>query len=355
MARPLRHGLRMALALATVVSPLALLSACGDAPSEVHQDAPVSLAGVVTVQSRVVSDLKPVAGEITTRQTAQAVSRTGGTLIRMSVREGDVVRAGEVIGFVRDERTALQTAGYDAMVQAAQAESERAAADLARTQSLFDQGIYAQARLDQMRAVARAAQGNLDAARAQRSASAELGAQGAILAPASGRVLQAQVPLGSVVMAGQSIATITSGPVVVRVQLPEGQAGALSVGQTVEFTPDGPGGRPVVAAITQIYPAVESGQVIADIDGAGLDSSLIGRRLGVRLPVGERSAIVIPRALVITRFGIDYVRLVRGSTVADMPVQTGPSVSVDDVEILSGLVGGDRIVPLTAGRSGAAR
>ena len=348
-------GARMAVALAALIGSAAVLSACGPAPSEVQQQRPASIAGALTVQSRTVTDLKPVASEITTRQTAEAMTRTGGTLIRMSVREGDVVRAGQVIGFVRDERTTLQTAGYDALVRAAEAESDRAAADLGRTQSLFEKGIYAQARLDQMRAAARAANGNLDAARAQRSASAELGAQGSILAPASGRVLKAEVPLGSVVMPGQSIATITSGPVVVRVQLPEGQAGALAVGQTVEFMPDGPGGAPVAAAIVQVYPAVEAGQVIADIDGTGLATSLVGRRISVRLPVGERSAIVIPRSFVTTRFGVDYVRLVRGSAVSDTPIQAGPAASANDLEILSGLVAGDRIVPPAAGRSGAAR
>lgn len=355
MTHVIRPGLRTALALAMVILPTTLLSACGQAPTEARQEVKGSLTGAVSVQARVVSDLKPVAGEITTRQTAQALSRTGGTLIRITVREGDIVRAGQLIGFVRDDRTALQTASYDALVRAAEAESDRAVADLGRTQSLFDRGIYAQARLDQMRAAARAANANLDAARAQRSASAELSAQGSILASASGRVLKAEVPLGSVVMAGQAIATITSGPVVVRVQLPEGQAGALAVGRTVEFMPDGPGGAPVVAAIIQVYPAVEAGQVIADIDGAGLATSLVGRRISVRLPVGERSAIVIPRSFVTTRFGVDYVRLVRGSTVSDTPVQAGPATSANELEILSGLVAGDRIVPPAAGRSGASR
>jgi hypothetical protein len=75
----------------------------------------------------------------------------------------------------------------------------------------------------------------------------------------------------------------------------------------------------------------------------------------VRLPVGERSAIVIPRSFVTTRFGVDYVRLVRGSAVSDTPIQAGPAASANDLEILSGLVAGDRIVPPAAGRSGAAR
>ncbi len=334
---------------AAVVGALSLgalsLGACGDKPEAAKPRAESSVAGAVTVERRTVSDMKPVAGEITTRDMGQATARTGGTLIRLNVREGDTIRAGQVLGVVRDARIGLETAGYAAMVRAAEAESERAEADLTRTRGLFEKGVYAQARLDQVQAAARAARGNLDAVRAQRAASAELGAQGAILAPGAGRVLKADVPVGSVVMPGQAVVVVTSGPLVVRVQLPEGQTGALSVGSVVQMTPDGPGGAVVMARVTQVYPSVEAGQVTADIDASGLNPDLIGRRIGVRLPVGERQAVVIPRRFVSTRFGVDYVRLANGG---ETPVQTAPGPDAETVEILSGLVAGDRIVPPAA-------
>ena len=336
-ARALSVGL-----LSLGISPLA---ACGEQPEKPQPSAEAPVAGVMTVESRVIPDVKPVAGEITTRDLGQAVARTGGTLIRLNVREGDRVRAGQVLGVVRDARTSLETAGYAAMVRAAEAEAGRADADLTRIRGLYEKGVYARARLDQVEAAARAAHGNLDAARAQRAASAELGAQGAILAPGSGQVLKADVPVGSVVMPGQSIAVITSGPPVVRVQAPEGQSRALRVGSMVQLTPDGPGGDVVSARITQVYPSVEAGQVTADIDASGLSVALVGRRIGVRLPVGERSAILIPRRFVSTRFGVDYVRLASGG---DTPVQTAPGPDADTVEILSGLAAGDRIAPAAA-------
>jgi len=320
------------------------VSGCGPSTPSAEPPATPAATGGHEVALRTIADMKPVAGEVTTRDMGMATARIGGTLVQLNVREGATVRAGQVIGVVRDDRINLQTAGYEAMVRAAAAEAERARADLARTQTLFDRGIYAQARLDQVAAAARAAEGNLEAARAQRAASAESGAQGAILAPTAGRVLKADVPIGSVVMPGQSIATVTSGPLVVRVQLPEGQARALRVGTRVEMTPDGPGGDVMMAPVAQVYPAVDAGQVVADIDASGLDASLIGRRIGVRLPVGERQAIIIPATYVVTRFGVDYVRLVRGGSAADTPVQTAPGPSTAEVEVLSGLVAGDRIV-----------
>ncbi|MBX3480579.1 MAG: efflux RND transporter periplasmic adaptor subunit [Caulobacter sp.] len=327
------------------------LAGCGDKPSEKTAVAAAPRAGRLTVAMRTVAEMKPVAGEITTRDLAEARARIGGTLTTLLVREGAVVKAGQTIGVVTDARLGLETSAYDSLVSAAAGEADRAAADLKRTRQLYDKGVYAKARLDQVEAAAKAAQGNLDAARARRAASAEVAAQGLILAPAAGRVLKADVPPGSVVAPGQSIAQITNGPVVVRITLPEGQARSLTVGAAVRIWPDGPGGAEIIGTIAQVYPAVETGLVVADVSAPGVGGELIGRRVSASVQVGQRQAIVIPRGYLVTRFGVDYVRLVRADGVAaDSPVQTAPGPGADEVEILSGLSAGDSLALPEGGR-----
>jgi len=174
------------------------------------------MAGRFQVRLQTIADLKPVPGTLTTRDMADARARISGVLVRLLVKAGDQVRQGQLIATIKDDRIALQTGAFDAQVSAAAAQATAAQADLSRTRDLFSHGVYAQARLDQVEAQAKAASGGLAAARAQRAASAEQGAQGAVFAPAAGRVLVADVPAGSVVMPGQSIATITAGPVVVK-------------------------------------------------------------------------------------------------------------------------------------------
>ena len=49
---------------------------------------------------------------------------------------------------------------------------------------------------------------------------------------------------------------------------------------------------------------------------------------------------------IVTRFGIDYARLVRAdSTVSETPVQTTAGPTADTVEVLSGLRAGDVLSP----------
>jgi len=323
-----------------------LLSACGESkPSPpVAHTAPA--AGRLIVQSQTVADLKPVPATLSTRDMAEARARISGVLVSLSVKEGDMVRQGQVIGRVKDDRLALQTSAFDAQVSAAAAEAARASADLSRTRDLFSHGVYAQARLDQVEAQAKAAHANLAAARAQRAASAELGAQGAILAPAAGRVLVADVPAGSVVMPGQTLAKITAGPMVVRIELPEGQARALKVGDVVQLAAEDLRGVAAQGTITQVYPSVTSGQVTADVSAPGLPQDLIGQRVRAQIKVGSRPALIVPRRYLVTRFGVDYARLVRvDNTVSETPVQTTAGPTAEMVEVLSGLRAGDVLTP----------
>lgn len=323
-----------------------LLGACGESKPIAPAASTAPSAGRLTVRAQTVADLKPVPGTLTTRDMAEARARISGVLVSLAVKEGDVVRQGQVIGRVVDDRLALQTGAYDAQVAAAAAEAARASADLTRIRYLFARGVYAQARLDQVEAQAKAANANLAAARAQRGASAELGAQGAILAPAAGRVLIANVPVGSVVMPGQTLAKITAGPMVVRIELPEGQARALKLGDVVQLAAEDLRGVATQGTISQVYPSVTGGQVTADVSAPGLPQDLIGQRVRAQIKVGDRQALVVPRTYVVTRFGIDYARLVRAdNTVSEIPLQTTAGPSADTVEVLSGLRAGDVMTP----------
>src|SRR5579859_164387 len=323
-----------------------LLSACGQPKPAAPVAEAVPAAGRLQVQLQTVADLKPVPATLTTRDMADARARISGVLVRLLVRAGDTVRRGQLIATVRDDRIALQTGAYDAQVSAAAAQAAAAQADLVRTRDLFSHGVYAQARLDQVEAQAKSASGALAAARAERAASAELGAQGGILAPASGRVLVADVPEGSVVMPGQSVATITAGPVVVRIELPEGESHALKLGDVVQLAAEDLRGAASQGTIIQIYPSVSNGQVVADATAPNLPQDLVGQRVRASIEVGQRQAIVIPRRYLVTRFGVDYVRLVRrDGSASETPVQSTDGPAPDQAEILSGIRAGDVLAP----------
>ncbi|HET9427615.1 MAG TPA: efflux RND transporter periplasmic adaptor subunit [Allosphingosinicella sp.] len=330
----------MARRLWMAVGLLALAS-CGGGEESQPKEAAAARGQRLVVSQSVIPETKAVAGEVATREQAEALARIPGILTEMRVREGDVVARGQRIGMVVDSRIGFETSAYGAQAAAAAAEAARARAELRRTEYLYRNGVYAKARLESVQAASRAADAQVAAARAQQSASASVAGQGAILAPASGRVLRADVPAGSVVAPGVSVATITAGPPVLRLELPQSLARRVRPGARVQIgDEEGLGGG--TGRIVQVYPSVSGGRVTADAEVPGLTTELVGRRVSVLVEAGSRSAIVVPKRFVATRYGIDYVDLVgRGGGVATIPVQTAPVADPDRIEILSGVSAGD--------------
>lgn len=335
-----------------LLSALVLVFACAR-PEPAAAPETVTIAGQLIVEPRMAPDYKTVSAVLTSRDVGDARARIGGTLTRLMVREGDAVRRGQLVALISDQRLALEAQAGTAGIAAAEATAERARADQTRFQVLFDRGFLSPARMDQIRAETRAAEAQLRAARAEGGALSEMSAQGRVLAPADGRVTRAPIPQGAVVMAGDVVVAIATGARVLRLHLPEAQARFLREGQDIRILDAISSGDPISVRVRQVYPAIEDGRVTADLDAAGLTGDFVGARVRVLIPAGEREAVIIPERFVATRYGVDYVRLVRaGGAVIDAPVQRGAETPTDampdGIEILSGLNAGDAIVPQPA-------
>ena len=325
------------------------LSACGSKPEQNEAAATLPAGDMVRLAPKEIADMKAVGAEIATRDQAEVLARIPGILTSLSVRAGDSVQKGQRIGMIVDSRLGYETSAYGAQAAAAQAEAARANADLARIRDLYNNGVYAKARLDQAVAAARAADAQVAAARAQQGASASVAGQGAVIAPASGRVLRADIPAGAPVAPGMSIATVTAGPSVLRLMLPESVAGQVRPGARVivndtDLNNAGVPSGSHQGSVTQVYPAITGGQVRVDATLPGLTTQFVGRRVSASVEIGTRKALVVPRTFVMTSYGIDQVQVVsEGKRLSMVPVQIAPTADPTMVEILSGVSAGDTL------------
>lgn len=291
-----------------------------------------------------------VSAEIATVDQAQVLARIPGILTTLTVREGDMVTKGQVIGRIVDSQLGYQAGAYGAQAAAAQAQAAQAQGDLSRVQFLYQNGVYAKARLEQAEAAAAAANAQIRAAQAQQAAVGAVAGQGTVVAPASGRVLKTDVPAGSPVAPGMAIAVITAGPTIVRLEMPESLADKVHAGSRVTASSIGSGSG--VGTVIKLYPSVSAGQVTADVDMPGIDNRLIGRRVAARVETGARRALLVPAGYVINRYGIDYVTiLAKDGSAAQVPVQTAASAEAGKLEVLSGASAGDTLVGPNGGSS----
>ena len=311
------------------------LAACGDGEEATQKAQPASGPRLILAETDT-ADWQDVSAEITTVDQAQVIARIPGILTSLSVREGDMVRQGQVIGRIVDNQLNFQATAYQA--QAAQAQAE-----LERVRFLHKNGVYAQARLDQAEAAAAST-------RATYAAASAVAGQGAVTAPTTGRVLRADVPAGAPVAPGMPIAIITAGPTIVRLEIPESLADKVHPGSRVMAT--GIGSGTSSGTVIKLYPSVTAGQVSADVSIQGIDNSLIGRRIAAKVETGTRKALLVPGSYITRRYGIDYVTiLAKDGTSTEVPVQTASAADTSKTEVLSGVSAGDTLIDTHSGTS----
>jgi len=126
--------------------------------------------------------------------------------------------------------------------------------------------------------------------------------------------------------------------------VPERHARQLKQGDTIQIeSPDGQ----KEGHLVRIYPLIENGRVVADVEVEGLPDTFVDARILVRLPVADRQALMVPATAMTTRSGLDFVAVKSGDMVSLRSVVPGQRQQVDgveQVEILSGLQAGDVIL-----------
>ena len=202
--------------------------------------------------------------------------------------------------------------------------------------------------LDQAKTNLDVAERNLAAMMGDREVIAQQASEGAVHAPGAGRVLSVPVSLGRVVMPGETIATLAEDNYILRLQLPERHARFLRAGDKVLIgargLADSAPGATREGRVRIVYPEIQGGRVIADVDVSGLGDYFVGERTRVYIDTGKRRTIEVPANYVYRRAGVNYVRLADGDEVVVQPGETHDDKGVKAIEILSGLADGDRIV-----------
>ncbi|MFC2967551.1 efflux RND transporter periplasmic adaptor subunit [Acidimangrovimonas pyrenivorans] len=291
-----------------------------------------------------VTDWKAVYGQIEARDQVPARARIGGTLVDLTVTEGDQVTAGQKIGEIVDEKITYQLNSIDAQLHALQAQLSNAKTELTRGEELLSRGVTTTQRLDQLRTQVDVLTNQIASTQAQRQVIVQQAAEGQVLAPIAGRVLTVPVTKGSVIMPGEAVATVGGGGFFLRLAVPERHAAFMEQGDAITIeTPEGT----AEGHLAKIYPLIQGGRVSADVEVKNLPDRFVNARVLVRLPVGKRQALMVPATAVTTRLGLDYVEVMEGGDKVLRTVVPGSHDKVngvDMVEILTGLSAGDRVV-----------
>ena len=351
---PIRPGALTLAALAALAATttLASLAACAPEPearlAEAAEATPTRVAGTVhVVRDTTVAATFEAAGTAEPLQQATLSTKLMATVTAVLVQEGDRVAAGQPLVRLDARDLVARQAQVGASIADAEAMQRDATTQAARMRALYADSAATKAQLDAAETGLARAEAGLRAARA---AAGELGAvtsYATVRAPFAGVVTRRFVDPGAFAAPGAPLVSLQDASTlrVTASAAPDAVRG-LARGQTIAATIEG---RPMYATIEGVVPA-EGGNLYRinalvpnPASGRGVRALLAGSAATLALPLGARSALVVPARAVSREGDLTGVtlRTPRGDEIRW--VRLG-AASGDVVEVVAGLRAGDQVV-----------
>jgi HlyD family secretion protein len=328
-------------------------------------------------------------GYVVAQRRAAVASKATGRLVELRVREGSLVKAGELIARLdaADVQAALQAAQAavrqaeagqrqaEAVLAQARVELSNAEAELKRAQGLEQQGFVSAQAIDGNRRRVASARASVEAARAGIAAAQGAVAQARaqvtvqqvgrdsteIRAPFDGVVLVKNANVGDMITpfssaAGAQGAVVTMadlGTLEVEADVAESNIGLIRVDQPVEIALDALPALRLRGSVARIVPTVDRAKatVMTKVRFEQLDPRILpemsARVVFLSQPVGaadQQPVTAVNPKTVVERDGVKTVFRIVGDQVEALPVTPGRSLG-DALELRgSPLKPGDRLV-----------
>ena len=322
------------------------------------------LVPTIQVQSRSLGGVFELEGVVQPVKQATISAQASGRIASLVVKAGDAVRTGQLLATIDDRETQTGMQRSHAQVAQAQAEWRNAQANFDRTRELQAKGFVSSAALDTADSQLKSAQAGREQANAGLRQSGLAQGFTKVTAPFNGVVLQTQSDVGDLAVPGKPILTLYA-PLPLRavVQVPVSRSGAAKTAGAVEIRIQSADGgvqwvRPVT--ISSVPTADTVSQTIEwrlDLSAASAMSLLPGEQVKVRFSTGSSAVqrVTLPAPAILHRGEMTAVYVASGSGFALRAIRLGVDHGADGVEVVSGLVNGDRVAldPARAGLRGA--
>jgi len=222
------RSLSVPLALALGAALLAGCSRQEAAPE------PIRSVKVITVGIDAFQATHEFAGEVKPRVESRLGFRVGGKMIKRQAEVGQRVKTGDVLAQLDARDYQLAADAAHAQVNAAQTNRDLAAADFKRYAALREQNFISGAELERRETTLKAAQAQLDQAKAQLASQGNQATYANLVADAPGVITAVEAESGQVVNPGMTVVRVAvDGPRDVVFSVPEDKISAVKAGTDV--------------------------------------------------------------------------------------------------------------------------
>ena len=300
-------------------------AAAAAAPASAPAAIDIGAADVVPARRVELINTLAISGGLKAVNSAVVKSRVAAELKSLSVREGDVVRAGQIIGQLDDTEFALRVRQAEQTALSARTQLDIARRTLENNRALVAQGFISPTGLETSVSNEAGAQASFQAARAAADLALKARADAVLTAPIGGIVAQRFVQPGErVPIDARLVEIVDLRQLELEVAVPPEDVGAVQVGQLARLDIDGLS-APAAARVVRIAPSTQAGTravmvYLAVTPQPGLRQGLFGRGA---IDLQRRTTLVVPVALVRIDQALPYVLAVVDGRVVRRTVQLG--------------------------------
>jgi membrane fusion protein, multidrug efflux system len=280
---------------------------------------------VFTLQSTELSQGVPISGSLKAVNSALVKARVAGELQGLTVREGDAVKAGQIIARVDSSEYAARVRQAQETADAAKAQIVIAQRSFDNNKALVDQGFISRTALDTSLASLQSAQANHKAALAALDVAKKSVQDTVLTAPISGIVSQRLAQPGERVGIDARVVEIVD---LSRLELEAPLAASDSlqvrVGQTARLKLEGRTDE-IAATVSRINPSASSSSrsVLVYLNVAALPGLRQGLFAQGTLDTAKETVLAVPLSAVRTDKPQPYVQIVSNGRISHQNVELG--------------------------------
>ena len=340
--------MRFDRSLVAVAFAVAVLSACGGESAQpgAAQQTGGGPGGSPRARTNVVEVMPVVRGSIARQVTVPGAveplrtvgvnSQLAGALTAVAVEEGTMVRRGAVLARLDDREVAAQLTAAEAALQVAEAAA-------ARAEQLRDRKVITLPEYERERTALASTQAQVEQLRARRG-------YATVVAPTDGVIIEKQVETGDVVGNNTRLFVIADvSALVVKVGVSELDVVQLRNGEGVTITLDAFPNRDLRGRIRRIFPTADPAtrlvpvEVVLDGEAARIARAGFLARVTFDLASSD-NVLLLPVSAVLGGQGSQAVFVVDDNNTATRRTVVTGLTSRGQVEIVSGLAEGERVV-----------
>lgn len=280
---------------------------------------------LVAVQQLALAQSAEVSGSLKALQTAVIKARVAGEIQGIGKREGDSVKAGEVLAHIDSTEAQARVRQAEQQARAAQAQVAIARRTQDNNQSLVQQGFISATALETSSNNLAGAEANHQAAVAALDIARKALGDTTLRAPLSGQVSARLVQNGERVGVDARVLDIVDlSAFELEAALAPADAASVAVGQKARLKVEGLD-QPVEATVARINPSVQAGSrsvlVYLRVPAvAGMRQGLFAQG---EIVTGQLSAPAVPLSAVRNDKPQPYIQVVREGRIAHVPVTMG--------------------------------